>query len=65
MMAKLVKAKVSAKIKRTPTIESIRFRLQESMDFIPGQFLQLIFDETNLDNRDLNKYLSFSSWTCN
>ena len=31
------------------------------MDFIPGQFLQVIFDEDNLKNRYLNKFLSFST----
>jgi ferredoxin-NADP reductase len=28
---------------------------------VPGQFLQIIFDESNPANKDLNKYLSFSA----
>lgn len=31
------------------------------IDFLPGQYLELIFDENNRFNRELNKYLSFSS----
>ena len=53
--------KFSERIKRTPTIESFRFLPQEKLDFIPGQFLQVIFDEKNPRNKELNKYLSFSS----
>jgi glycine betaine catabolism B len=49
------------KIKRTKTIESFRFNSEETIRFAPGQFLQLIFDEKNRENRALNKYLSFSS----
>lgn len=55
------RAKFSQRIKRTPTIESFRFNLKEKIDFIPGQFLQVIFDQANRNNKDLNKYLSFSS----
>jgi len=57
----LIKIKFSERIKRTPTIESFRFFPQEKLDFIPGQFLQIIFDEKNPQNKELNKYLSFSS----
>lgn len=57
----IFKAKVIDKVKRTPTIESIRFSVEEKIAFAPGQFLQLIFDEGILSNRGLNKYLSFSS----
>jgi len=39
---------------------SFRFLPDEKINFIPGQFLQLIFDEGNRKNKDLNKYLSFS-----
>ena len=53
--------KFSERIKRTPTIESFRFLPQEKLNFIPGQFLQIIFDEKNPQNKELNKYLSFSS----
>jgi len=34
---------------------------EEKIDFLPGQFLQLIFDQENRNNSDLNKFLSFSS----
>ncbi|MCX5696914.1 MAG: FAD-dependent oxidoreductase [Candidatus Omnitrophica bacterium] len=49
------------KIVRTRTVESFRFQLPQALDFIPGQFSQVIFDELNRDNKELNKYLSFSS----
>ncbi|MBL7129939.1 MAG: FAD-dependent oxidoreductase [Candidatus Omnitrophica bacterium] len=58
---KLVKAKLAERIQRTSSVESFRFIPAEKIEFIPGQFLQVIFDETNRDNRELNKYLSFSS----
>ena len=61
MQAKIFKAKVIDRIKRTPTIESIRFGVDEKIDFSPGQFLQVIFDEANTNNKELNKYLSFSA----
>ena len=48
-------------IKHTDFTWSFRFDSEEPIDFIPGQFLQIIFDEENLSNRELNKYLSFSS----
>ena len=49
------------KINRTKTVTSFRFRPEQRIDFCPGQFLQVIFDEQNRNNRNLNKYLSFSS----
>jgi len=52
---------LSERIKRTSAIESFRFRSDERIEFLPGQFLQIIFDEENRNNSDLNKYLSFSS----
>ena len=55
-----LKVKLIANIKRTPSVESFRFS-PKKIAFIPGQFLQLIFDEVNEDNKNLNKYLSFSS----
>lgn len=57
---KEIHVKLTEKIRRTDTIQSFRFLPQEKIDFIPGQFLQVIFDEQNRDNKDLNKYLSFS-----
>jgi ferredoxin-NADP reductase len=55
------KVRLVQRIIRTPTIESFRFLPDKKIDFIPGQFLQVIFDEKNTDNKELNKYLSFSS----
>ncbi|MFA5260284.1 MAG: FAD-dependent oxidoreductase [Candidatus Omnitrophota bacterium] len=49
------------RIKRTETIESFRFQLESPPEFLPGQCLKVIFDTHNLNNRDLNKFLSFSS----
>ncbi|RKY33080.1 MAG: hypothetical protein DRP74_00820 [Candidatus Omnitrophota bacterium] len=55
------KVKLVEKIKRTPTIESFRFYSENKNQFLPGQFLQFVFDSSNPKNKDLNKYLSFSS----
>lgn len=60
-MAKETKARLIERIKRTSLVESFRFLLEEKIEFIPGQFLQVIFNENDLDNKELNKYLSFSS----
>lgn len=49
------------RIKRALSIESFRFRSDEKIEFLPGQFLQLIFDQENRSNSNLNKFLSFSS----
>jgi glycine betaine catabolism B len=54
------KAIFLGRISRTPDIESFRFEPETPLDFLPGQFAQVIFDETNRSNKDLNKYLSFS-----
>jgi ferredoxin-NADP reductase len=56
----LINAKLITRIKRTPSTESFRFLAEEKINFIPGQFLQVIFDPDNLSNKELNKYLSFS-----
>ncbi len=56
-----LRVKFIENIKRTASVESFRFIPQENILFEAGQFLQLIFDEANLANKDLNKYLSFSS----
>jgi ferredoxin-NADP reductase len=58
---KEIKAKLIERIKRTRTVESFRFQLKEKAGFIPGQFLQVIFDEAKRENKDLNKYMSMSS----
>jgi ferredoxin-NADP reductase len=56
-----IKVRFTEKIQRAPTVISFRFLLSEKINFIPGQFLQVIFDEANRANKGLNKYLSFSS----
>ncbi|MFN7170646.1 MAG: ferredoxin--NADP reductase, partial [Candidatus Omnitrophota bacterium] len=53
--------KLKEKIKRTETVQSFRFIPGKKIDFLPGHFLQVIFDRENLLNKELNKYLSFSS----
>ena len=60
-MTKEIRATLIEGIKRTPSVESFRFSPEEKINFLPGQFLQLIFDEKNRDNKGLNKYLSFSA----
>ena len=55
------KIKLIDTIKRTPTILSLRFWRPLGINFMPGQFLKVIFDESNDNNKELNKYLSFSS----
>jgi len=60
-MESQVKVTLIESIKRTQSIASFRFKAAEAIDFLPGQFTQLIFDSENLRNRELNKYLSFSS----
>ena len=57
----LFKVKFKERVKRTDTIESFRFIPEQKPNFIPGQFLQVIFDPANSDNQLLNKYLSFSA----
>jgi len=57
---KELRVKLIERIKRTPSVESFRFIPPEKIDFIPGQFLQVIFDEINKRNEELNKYLSLS-----
>tara|TARA_B100000315_G_C14566337_1_gene583136 strand:- start:10 stop:720 length:711 start_codon:yes stop_codon:yes gene_type:complete len=60
-MIKNIKGRLIERIKRTQDVESFRFSTQERIDFLPGQFLQTIFNEENLADKELNKYLSFSS----
>ena len=52
--------KLIEKIKRTDFVKSFRFSLNERLDFLPGQFLRIIFDGENINNFELNKFLSFS-----
>ncbi len=46
------------KIQRAPTVYSFRFRLEEKINFIPGQFMEVIFDA---QDKQLRHSLSFSS----
>jgi len=56
----LVKGIFKEHIKRTPDVYSFRFSTEARIDFRPGQFAKIVFDADNLNNKDLNKYLSFS-----
>ncbi len=56
-----IRARLIERIRRTNTVESFRFKLPRRIPFLPGQFLEVIFDETRKDNKELNKYLSLSS----
>jgi len=58
---KEISGKLIEKIQRTPSVVSFRFFSEDKLQFIAGQFLNVIFDESNLSNRELNKFLSFSS----
>ena len=49
------------RVVRTPSVESFRFDFPGKFDFSPGQFGEVIFDPDDRKNRDLNKFLSFSS----
>ncbi|MFH0796634.1 MAG: hypothetical protein V2A65_06195 [Candidatus Omnitrophota bacterium] len=55
------KVKFKERVKRTDTVESFRFIPEQKPNFIPGQFLQVIFDPANSGNQLLNKYLSSSA----
>ena len=57
----IYKAKLIDNIKRTLSTESFRFSTGDKINFLAGQFLQVIFDQANASNKELNKYLSFSS----
>ncbi|MFA5101183.1 MAG: FAD-binding oxidoreductase [Candidatus Omnitrophota bacterium] len=56
-----IRVKLIERIPRTPSVESFRFSAEQRLDFLPGQFLQLLFDPARPENRELNKYLSFSA----
>ena len=58
---KELKARLIEKIPRTGSVKSFRFIPEEEFDFLPGQAAQLIFDPQDKTDRELNKYLSFSS----
>jgi ferredoxin-NADP reductase len=56
-----IRARLIEMILRTPTVESFRFYPPQKLEFVPGQFSQVIFDEAGQNNKELNKYLSFSA----
>lgn len=58
---KLIKTNFLEKVKLTETVESFRFQPAEPVVFIPGQFSRIMFDLIDQDNKELNKYLSFSA----
>ena len=49
------------RIRRTPSVESFRFILKEKVAFMPGQFLQVMFNPEHVHDTAMNKYLSISS----
>ena len=51
---------LAQKIQRTPTVASFRFSSAEKISFLPGQFLKIILDGNHPENKELNKFLSFS-----
>ncbi|MBU2540861.1 MAG: xylene monooxygenase [Candidatus Omnitrophica bacterium] len=55
------KGTLTERIKRTSTVESFRFVFDEKINFLPGQFCQVMFDEQSKTSSELNKYLSISS----
>jgi ferredoxin-NADP reductase len=57
----IAEARLISRIKRTESIESFRFLSDRKIDFLPGQFLQVIFNPDNLQDKEFNKFLSFSS----
>jgi len=60
MAPETFKVILAQKIQRTPTVTSFRFSSAEKINFIPGQFLKIILDQNHPENKDLNKFLSFS-----
>lgn len=58
---KEIRTVLKERIARTQATQSFRFIPDERISFLPGQFLQVIFDPRDTNNKELNKYLSFSS----
>jgi len=55
-----VRCTLKKKTLRTGDVMTFRMVAEEPVDFLAGQFLQVIFDEENRKNKELNKFLSFS-----
>jgi len=60
-MASEFRATFVKSVIRTDKVMSFLFQAAAPVEFIPGQFAQVIFDEQNRGNKLLNKYLSFST----
>jgi len=60
MAPETFKVILAQKTQRTPTVASFRFSSAEKISFLPGQFLKIILDENQPENKELNKFLSFS-----
>lgn len=56
----IISVRLDSSIQRVGLVKSFRFLPEKNLYFQPGQFARIIFDRDNLDNRELNKYLSFS-----
>jgi len=60
MAPETFKVILAQKIQRTPTVASFRFSSAVKINFLPGQFLKIILDQNYPENKELNKFLSFS-----
>ena len=54
-------ARLAGRVTRAPSVESFRVTVPGGIPFRAGQFCQVVFDRQERKNRELNKYLSFSS----
>jgi ferredoxin-NADP reductase len=55
-----IECTVAGSVQRAPGIESFRFTPAEPVAFVPGQYVQVLFDPERQGNKDLNKFLSLS-----
>jgi len=60
-MPDIYKVKFIARIRRTESVETFRFQASPTLEFMPGQFAEIMFDPHHKKNSDLNKYLSLSA----
>ncbi len=60
-MPDVIELEFNQKIDRTDLIKSFRFYPKKALSFQPGQFARILFNQNNLSDQELNKYLSFSS----
>jgi len=59
-MAQEFRAEFIERVERTKSVVSFRMKPLVRIDFIAGQFVQVLFDESDKANKTVNKYLSFS-----